>query len=85
MTLDDIKFADCELACANCGNYGLSSKEAIDMIKEYVLAISRDSAQKQISCYLLLPLNAALGVLKKTTQKVQATTSNRANINVGQQ
>jgi hypothetical protein len=33
----------------------------------------------------VMPINHKIGVLKLTTQKVQATTSNRTNINVAQQ
>ncbi len=86
MALDKIEFADWVLAGADHGNDWLLSEEAIDMIQEYVPDISWDSAQQQIKSYVL-PLNAAIGVLKKTTekQKVQATTSNRTNINAAQQ
>jgi hypothetical protein len=44
MALDDIEFAGYVLARANCGNDGLLSKKAIDMIQEYVSDISQDSA-----------------------------------------
>jgi hypothetical protein len=54
------------------------------MIQEHIPYISQDSAWQQIKCYVL-SLNAAIGVLKKTTQKVQATTNGRTNIKVAQQ
>ncbi len=64
MTNNDILFAGCILACANCGNDGLSSKEAANMIQELLPDVLRISAQRQIKSYVL-PLNAAIGVLKK--------------------
>jgi hypothetical protein len=84
MTADEIKFAGWILAWANRGNDGLSSKEAVDMIQELVPNITRVSARRQMQRYVML-LNAVIGVLKRTTQKVQATTSDRTNINVAQQ
>jgi hypothetical protein len=84
MTNDDILFAGCVLARADRGNDGLSSKEGVDMIQELLPDVSRISAQRQIKSYVL-PLNAAIGVLKKKRCKVQATTSDRTNINVAQQ
>jgi hypothetical protein len=84
MTEEDIEFAGCVLARADRGNDGLSSKESIDMIQELLPNISRDAARKQTYRYVL-PLNHAIGILKRTTQKVQGTTSDRTNINFGQQ
>ena len=84
MTVDKIKFSGCVLAWADRGNDGLSSKEAVDMIQELVPNITRVSARRQMQRYVML-LNAVIGVLKRTTQKVQATTSDRTNINVAQQ
>jgi hypothetical protein len=83
-TNDDILFASCVLACADHGNDGLSSKEAVNMIQELLPDVLRISAQRQIKSYVL-PLNAAIGVLKKKRCKVQATTSDRTNINIAQQ
>ena len=54
------------------------------MIQEFVPNITRVSAWRQMQHYVM-PLNAAIGVLKCTTQKVQATMSDRTNINVAQQ
>jgi hypothetical protein len=84
MTVDKIKFAGCVLAWVDRGNDGLSSKEAVNMIQELVPNITQVSARRQMQHYMM-PLNAAIGVLKHTTQKVQATTSDRTNINVAQQ
>jgi hypothetical protein len=84
MTNTDILFAGCILACADCGNDGLFSKEGVDMIQELLPNISRISARRQIQSNIL-PLNAAIGVLKNKRCKVQATTSNRTNINIAQQ
>jgi hypothetical protein len=85
MNDDDIKFAGCVLACADRGNDGLSSKEAKDMIQDLLVPeVSWQQARRQLKKYVL-PQNAAIGVLKKGEQQVQATTSNRTNINVAQQ
>lgn len=84
MTEDEIKFAGCVLARADRGNDGLSSKEAVDMIQELIPNVSRETARRQMQRYVL-PLNAAIGVLKKSLQLVQGTTSDRTNINLAQQ
>jgi hypothetical protein len=84
MTADEIKFSGCVLAWADRGNDGLSLKEAVNMIQELVSNITRVSAWRQMQRYVM-PLNAAVGVLKRAIEKVQATTSNRMNINVAQQ
>ena len=85
MTNDDLLFSGCVLARADRGNYVLSSKEAVDMIQELLLDdVLRVSAQRQITSYIL-PINAAIEVLKKKICKVQATTSDRTNINVAHQ
>jgi hypothetical protein len=80
MTNDDVLFSGCVLARADQENDGLLSKEAVDMIQELV----RECAHRQIIHYVL-PVNAQASVLKKSAQKVQATPSNRMNINVAQQ
>jgi len=84
MTTDDVLFAGCVLARADRENDGLSSKEAVDMIQELAPDITRLAAHRQIICYVL-PVNSAASVLKKSAQKVQATTSDRTIINVAQQ
>ena len=84
MEMGKIKFAGCVLARADRGNDGLSSKEAIDMIQELIPTIPRVAARRQMNRYVM-PINHKIGVLKLTTQKVQATTSDRTNINVAQQ
>ncbi len=70
------------LACADQDNDGLSSKEAVDVIHELTPDVTREAARRQIISYVL-PLNSKVSVLKKCTQKVQVTTSNRTNINCG--
>jgi hypothetical protein len=84
MTNDDVEFFWCVLTCADRENDCLSSKEAVDMIQELQSDITRVVAQKQIQRHVL-PMNSKLSVLKKCKQKVQATNSNRAHINVAQQ
>ena len=84
MTTDNVLFAGCVLARADQENDGLSSKEAVDMIQELAPDITWLAARRQIICYVLL-VNSAASVLKKSAQKVQATTSDRTNINVAQQ
>jgi hypothetical protein len=54
------------------------------MIQERIHNITREGACRQIIRYVL-PVNAQASVLKKSAQKVQATTSDRTNINVAQQ
>jgi hypothetical protein len=46
--------------------------------------LSRSQMAKQLS-RRVLPENAKAGVIKATMQKVQATTSDRTNISLGQQ
>jgi hypothetical protein len=41
MTMDNVLFAGCVLACADRENDGLSSKEAVDMIQELAPDITR--------------------------------------------
>ncbi len=84
MTNNNVLFAKCVLACADQENDGLSSKEAVDMIQELEPSITCEDACRQIIRYVL-PVNAQASVLKKSAQKVQATTSDRTNINVAQQ
>lgn len=84
LTNDDVKFFGEVFARADRGNDGLSMKEAVDAVIEYVPGISRRGARQQLGRHIL-PKNAAAGVLKKTLQKVQATTSDRTNINLPQQ
>ena len=84
LTNNDALFSGCVLAHADRENDGLSSKEAVDMIQELAPDITRLAARRQIIRYVL-PVNSAALVLKKSTQKVQATTSDRTNINVAQQ
>ena len=54
------------------------------MIQELVPNITREGACRQIIRYVL-PVNAQASVLKRSAQKVQATTSDRMNKNVAQQ
>ena len=54
------------------------------MIQELEPNITRKGARRQIIHYVL-PVNAQASELKKSAQKIQATTSNRTNINVAQQ
>ena len=54
------------------------------MIQEIAPDITRVAARTQIIRYVLL-VNSTASVLKKSAQKVQATTSDRTNINVAQQ
>ena len=82
--MDYVLFAGCVLARADQENDGLSSKETVDMIQELAPDITRLAARRQIIRYVL-PVNSAASVLKKSAQKVQATTSDRTNINVAQQ
>ena len=84
--LDDneVEFAGALLTRADRGNEGLSRKEATDMIQEMKPDISRETARRQLS-RRVIPVNAAAGMIKGKTQKVQSTTSDRTNINVGQQ
>mgnify|MGYP006206512939 CR=1 FL=1 len=84
LTNNDVLFSGCVLACADQENDGLSSKEAVDMIQELAPDITRLAAHGQIICYVL-PVNLAASVLKKSAQNVQATTSDRTNINVAHQ
>jgi hypothetical protein len=83
-TNDNAKFFGCVLARADQENDGLSSKEAVDMIQELQPDLTRVGAQRQIQRYVL-PVNSQLLVLEKCKRKVQATTSNRTNINTAQQ
>ncbi len=53
------------------------------MIQELTSDITREATRRQIIRYVL-PVNSKASVLKKSTHKVQATTSNRTNINVAQ-
>ena len=78
MTNNDILFAGCVLACADRENNGLSLKEAVNMIQELKPNITRKGARRQIIRYVL-PVNVQASVLKKSDQKVQATTSDRTN------
>jgi len=80
MTMDDVLFAGC---VHEQENDGLSSKEAVDMIQELAPDITRLAAHRQIIRYVL-PVNSAASVLKKSAQKVQATTSDRTIINVNE-
>jgi hypothetical protein len=84
MTTDKIKFTGCILARQDRVNDGLSTKETLDLVQELIKDTSRKSARNALFRHIL-PLNHALGVLKRTTQKVQATTTDRTNINVSQQ
>ena len=84
MTNNDVLFAGCVLACVDQINDGLLSKEAVNIIQELQPDITRKGARKQIIRYVL-PVNATASVLKKTAQKIQATASDRRNINVAQQ
>ena len=70
-------------AWADQANDGLSRKEAIDNIQELNQSISREATSKQLS-RCVLPTNAKAGITKSQCQKVQATTSERTNINVAQ-
>lgn len=83
MTTDEIKFTGCILARQDRVNNGLM-KEALDLVKEMIPDCSRRAARNAMYRNIL-PLNNALGVLKHTTQKVQATTTDRTNINIPQQ
>ena len=80
MTTDDVLFAGC---MHEQENDGLSSKEAVDMIQELAPGITQLAARRQIIRYVL-PVNSAASVLKKSAQKVQATTSDRTIINVNE-
>jgi hypothetical protein len=84
MTNDNVQYAGCVLAHADQENDGLSSKEAVYMIQELQPDLTRVAAQKQIQRYVL-PMNSKLSLLKKYKQKVQATTSDRLNVNAAQQ
>ncbi len=84
VTNDDVIFAGCVLALADQQNDGLWSKEAVDMIQELTPDITQVAPCRQIIRYVM-PVNSTASVLKKFAQKVQATTSDRMNINVAQQ
>jgi hypothetical protein len=83
MTNDDVEFVRCILVHVDRENNGLSSKEAVDMIQELQPDLTRVAARKLIQHYVL-PMNSKLSVLEKCKQKVQATTSDRTNINDAQ-
>jgi hypothetical protein len=70
MTDDEIKFTGCILARNDRVNDGLSTKEALDLVQEMIPDITRKAARNAMYRNIL-PLNHALGVLKRTTQKVQ--------------
>jgi hypothetical protein len=59
-------------------------KEAKDVIMDLINNLSLSQAAKQLS-RRVLPENSKAGVIKAMTQKVQATTSDRTNISLGQQ
>ena len=84
VTNDDVIFAGCVLAHADQQNDGLWSKEAVDMIQELTPDITQVAPRRQIIRYVM-PVNSTASVLKKFAQKVQATTSDRMNINVAHQ
>ena len=84
MNEDDIKFAGEVLDRLDRGNDGASRKEALDIIQELKLGMATGAARDQLRKQVL-PENAVAKVLKGYTQKVQATTSDRTNINHTQQ
>ena len=81
---DNLNFFGEVFARTDCGNDGLSRKEAINTIIQFNPDISRAAARNQHR-HRILPNNTKAGLLKKTTQKVQATTSDQTNITVAQQ
>ena len=84
MTNDDVGFVGQALARLDRGNDGASLKEALDILQELKPKITRTAARDQLR-KVVLPENARDNVLKSKPQKVQATTSDRTNINVAQQ
>ena len=81
---EDIKFVGNVCARADRANDGLSRKEATDVIQQLKPNINRFAAARQLS-RVVIPKNAAAGLIKCKTQKVQGTTSDRTNINTAQQ
>jgi hypothetical protein len=84
LTNDEVKFTGAILARQDHANDGLSRKEAKDVIMDLNTNLSRSQASKLLLRHVL-PKSAKAGVLKATTQKVQATMSDRTNISLGQQ
>ena len=62
----------------------MSRKQAIDSIVDLKENLSRNSASRQLSRYVLVQ-GAAANIIKPTTQKAQATTADRTSINLPQQ
>ena len=65
-------------------NDGASRKEAIDIIMDIEPDLTRKQASRQLS-RVILPVAHANGILKKSLQKVQCTTSDRIAISIPQQ
>jgi hypothetical protein len=84
LTDNKVKFTGEILACQHCTNDGLLRKEAKDVIMDLNNNLSQSQASKLLS-RRVLPESAKAGVLKAMMQKVQATTSERTNISLGQQ
>jgi hypothetical protein len=84
LTDKGVKFTGEILARQDRANDGLSRKEAKDVIMDLNNNLSRSQAAKQLS-RRVLPENSKAGVIKATTQKVQATMSDCTNISLGQQ
>ena len=81
---DEIKLIGSVCARRDRANDGLTRAEATDLIQQLKPEITRDAARLQLS-RVVMPTNAAKGLIKGELQTVQATTSDRTNINVAQQ
>ena len=73
---------DCNVFVYICrGNFGMSRKRAIDSIVDLKDSISRSSASRKLSRYILTQ-GVAANIIKVTTKKVQATTADCTIINL---
>ena len=81
---DEIKLIGTVCARRDRANDGLTKSEATDLIQQVNPDITREAARLQLSRNVI-PKNAAEGLIKSKVQTVQATTSDRTNINVAQQ
>jgi len=81
---DDINLLGCVMARCDRGNDGLSRKESTDLIIEINPNLNRAAASRQLS-RRIIPICSGKGIIKNKLQKVQATTSDRTNINTAQQ
>ena len=81
---DDVKLAGEVLARQDRANDGYTPQEAKAMIGTLNPNITERAAAQQLY-RRIMPVNFAAGILKRKTVKLQATTSDRTNINAAQQ